>query len=153
MLAAMCRIGVKSVRRALGWCLGLSTASAAAILLPAIAAERAVAAGSGTNTRPNMTADGKIGLRLLYSGKPGSEREQEFVEFLSKYFREVRTGDWSRFDRTQGEDCDVVIVDYPGDGFKAPGCQLPRDYRHPVVTVGVAGGLLASRMGLKTGYT
>jgi hypothetical protein len=100
-----------------------------------------------------LTPDGKVNLKLLYAGKPGSDREQEFVEFLRKHFREVKTADWSRFDGSQTESSDVLILDYPGDGFKAPQSRLPRDYPHPVVTIGVAGGLLSSRMGLKTGYT
>lgn len=153
MLAPMRRFDARFLIRALkGW-VGLSAAVASIFLLPAYSAEPPLASTSRTNAPVTLTPDGKINLKLLYVGKPGSDREQEFVGFLRKHFREVKTGDWSRFDATHAESCDVLILDYPGDGFKAPSCQLPRDYPHPVVTIGVAGGLLLSRMGLKTGYT
>jgi hypothetical protein len=110
------------------------------------------------------------GLKILYVGHPGSEREKDFVQFLEQYFETVKTADLSAFDRKVFADedmksSDVTILDYDGDGFKAPRAMLvprflddvsrrPRGswLTRPVITVSVAGGLIASQAGLKTGY-
>jgi hypothetical protein len=108
------------------------------------------------------------GLRILYAGRPGSDREKDFLGFLKKHFDVVQTGDLTRFDGSQSEGFDVTILDYDGDGFKAPRPTLrPRFldesveisrpmpgplFARPLITVGVAGGLMCDRWGLKTGY-
>jgi hypothetical protein len=51
-----------------------------------------------------------------------------------------------------GQGHDVVILDYDGDGFKAPRVNLPRSYARSTVTVGVVGAIISGDMGLKTGY-
>ncbi len=94
----------------------------------------------------------KLPLRVLYAGKPGSAREADFTRFLQQYFREVTTGDLAAFKPGDAHNSDVVVLDYDGDGFKAPRPQLPDSYARPTVTVGVAGGLLCSSLRLKTGY-
>ncbi len=94
----------------------------------------------------------KIDLRILYAGHPGSAREKDFVTFLRDYFRIVRTGDLAEFKPPDAKDFDVVILDYDGDGFKAPTPYLPRTYTRPTVTVGVVGAFICDRVGLKTGY-
>lgn len=98
-------------------------------------------------------APSKIALRIFYAGHPGSARETDFVGFLKQYFAEVRTGDYAKFSAAYAKDSDVVILDYDGDGFKAPRLNLREDYRRATVTVGVAGGLLCGGLGLKSGYT
>lgn len=94
----------------------------------------------------------KIPLRVLYAGHPGSPRETEFLTFLKQYFRQVTTADLAQFAPKDAAESDVVLLDYDGDGFKAPRPALPNDYARPTVHLGVAGGLLASQLGLKTGY-
>ncbi len=94
----------------------------------------------------------KIDLRILYAGHPGSAREKDFVTFLRDYFRIVQTGDLAKFKPLDAKDFDVVILDYDGDGFKAPTPYLPRTYTRATVTVGVVGALICDRVGLKTGY-
>jgi hypothetical protein len=94
----------------------------------------------------------KIPLRILYAGHPGSNREADFVGFLKQYFREVKTGDLARFDAKQAAEADVILLDYDGDGFKAPRPNLPAGYARPTVTLGVAGAFICSQRGLKTGY-
>jgi hypothetical protein len=105
-----------------------------------------------TNTVTTSTTGGKIALRLLYAGSPGSAREREFVAFLGQHFREVKTGNWSQFDGSQAAGFDVVILDYEGDGFKAPQPPVADGYARPTITVGVAGAFLCGRLNLKPGY-
>jgi len=118
-------------------------------------------------------ADEVSKLRLLYVGHPGSEREKDFVQFLGQHFATVKTADLSAFAgkpfaNKDMEGFDVAILDYDGDGFKAPRArivpQFPEDVSRglrtlegswltrPLITVGVTGGLIASLGGLKTGY-
>ena len=92
---------------------------------------------------------GKIDLKILYAGRPGSEREKDFVEFLSKHFAHVGTGDLAKFRPSTGKGHDVIIIDYDGDPFKTP---RPRNYARSTVTVGVVGALISGGMGLKTRY-
>jgi len=97
----------------------------------------------------------KIAMRILYAGHPGSDREKDFVEFLSKYFTQVETGDLATFSDRSADRFDVAILDYDGDGmdaFKFPRPKLSQNYAHATVTVGVAGGLIGSQLRLKTGY-
>jgi hypothetical protein len=91
-------------------------------------------------------------LRLLYVGHPGSDREKDFVQFLGAHFATVKTGDLSAFKEKDAEGYDVTILDYDGDGFKAPHPRISPGFSKPLVTVGVAGGLMCDRCGLKTGY-
>ena len=97
-------------------------------------------------------ATGDIDLRILYAGHPGSRREADFVKFLGIHFRDVQTGDLATFSEPAATGFDVVILDYDGDGFEAPRPSLSNDYARATVTVSVAGGLLSSNRGLKTGY-
>ncbi len=94
----------------------------------------------------------KMPLRILYAGHPGSARETEYVAFLKEHFREVTTGDFATFKPEDARNADVVLLDYDGDGFKAPRPRLPESYSKPTLTIGVAGGLLCSNHRLKTGY-
>ena len=94
----------------------------------------------------------KIGLRILYAGHPGSEREKDFVDFLSAYFTEVKTVDLKEFKEDNTAGFDVTILDYDGDGFKAPRLKLSESYSRATVTVGVTGALICGNLKLKTGY-
>ena len=95
----------------------------------------------------------KSDLTILYAGHPDSAREKDFVQFLGKHFTEVKTGDLAKFTEEQAEGFDVVILDYDGDGFKAPRPRLSRQYTRSTITVGVVGGLFSSSMRLRTGYS
>jgi len=97
----------------------------------------------------------KIAMRVLYAGHPDSAREKDFVEFLGKYFTQVRTGDLATFSDKSAKGFDVTILDYDGDGtaaFKFPRPKLSLNYARATVTVGVAGALICSQLRLKTGY-
>ncbi len=94
----------------------------------------------------------KIDLRILYVGHPASDREKDFVRFLTEHFRQVRTDDLANFKEKQTEGFDVIILDYDGDGFKTPRPRLSSEYVRPTVTVGVTGALICGSMSLKTGY-
>jgi hypothetical protein len=91
-------------------------------------------------------------LRILYAGHPGSDREKDFVQFLGQHFATVKTGDLSAFREKDAEGFDVAILDYDGDGFKAPRPMVSAGFSKPLITLGVAGGLMCDRWGLKTGY-
>jgi len=97
-------------------------------------------------------ADEVSKLRILYVGHPGSEREKDFVQFLGQHFETVKTADLSAFKDKDAGGFDVTILDYDWDGFKAPHARISPQFSRPLITVGVAGGLMCDRWGLKTGY-
>jgi hypothetical protein len=92
------------------------------------------------------------GLRILYAGRPGSEREREFVSFLKKYFDVVQTGNLETFTETDTQGFDVTLLDWDTNEFKGPKPAISESCSRPIVTLGVPGGLICSRWGLKTGY-
>ncbi len=102
--------------------------------------------------REPAAAAEKIELKILYAGHPGSDREKDFVQFLKQQFAEVKTGDLEKFKENSSSGYDVVIMDYDGDGFKAPRPNLSRQYKRATVTVGVIGAFICGSQGLKTGY-
>jgi hypothetical protein len=91
-------------------------------------------------------------LRILYVGHPRSDREKDFVQFLGVHFATVKTADLTAFKEKDTEGFDVTILDYDGDGFKAPRPAISPGFSRPLVTVGVVGGLMCSQWRLKTGY-
>jgi hypothetical protein len=94
----------------------------------------------------------KIDLKVLYAGQPGSAREKDFVDFLGRHFREVKTSDLAQFHPGAASGFDVILMDYDGDPFKAPCPNLLGDYTRPTVTVAVPGAMICRQLGLKTGY-
>jgi hypothetical protein len=92
-------------------------------------------------------------LRILYAGHPGSEREADFVTFLREHFDAVETTDLAAFEESQCDGFDVTILDYDGNGYGAPRPSISQRFSRPLVTVGVAGGLMSSNWRLKTGYS
>ena len=94
----------------------------------------------------------KIDLKILYAGHPGSEREKALVTFLGEHFKDVQTCDLKDFKEDQAEGFAVTVMDYDGDGFKAPRPHLSRDFSRPVMTVGVAGAFICGNLNLKMGY-
>jgi hypothetical protein len=102
-------------------------------------------------------ANPKLNLSVAYIGHHGSDRESDFVKFLSAHFQQVDSGDLTGFDGSQFPKADVLLLDYDGEpndiitkGFPRP--KLQQDYSRPTLTIGVAGGLICSGLRLKTGY-
>ncbi len=95
---------------------------------------------------------GAIDLKVLYAGRPGSDRQKDFVAFLSKHFAQVTTGDLAEFNGSQAEAVDVVIFDYDGKSSEAPMPDISDDYSAPTITLGVVGANISSELGLATGY-
>jgi len=104
------------------------------------------------NPLSTILADPPMDFRILYAGHPGSDREKDFVGFLSKHFKEVQTADLEGLRDSQLGGFDVAILDYDGDGFKAPRPAITRKHDGPVLTVGVIGAFICDRLGLKSGY-
>ncbi len=123
---------------------------------PSSEAASTAPASQGTDSTPvqadPMVADAGKALHILYAGHPGSERERDFVRFLAKHFGTVKTGDLKAFKERDAQGFDVTILDYDGDGFKAPRLALTRGFSRPVITVGVVGALICGSLNLKTGY-
>ena len=97
-------------------------------------------------------ANEKIPLHVLYAGHPGAKRTSDFVQFLKEHFTEVDTADLGQIQLGRKLGADVVLLDYDGDGFKAPRVSFPKGYSQPTLTIGVVGGLICSQNRLKTGY-
>jgi hypothetical protein len=91
-------------------------------------------------------------LRLLYAGRPGSDRERDFVAFLRKYFAIVRTGNLETFQESDTQGFDVTLLDWDWNDLQGPKPTVSEGFSRPVVTLGVAGGLICRRWRLKTGY-
>jgi hypothetical protein len=145
---------------------GVVSASLLVVLLAGVVSGSAQPSATSPAAEPSQ-------LRILYVGHPGSEREKDFVQFLGQHFETVKTADLSTFAGKPFADkdmagFDVAILDYDGDGFKAPRARIvprfPEDasrglralegswLTRPLITVGVTGGLVASQARLKTGY-
>ncbi len=95
---------------------------------------------------------GAIDLKVLYAGRPGSDRQKDFVAFLSKHFARVTTGDLAEFNGSQAGAVDVVILDYDGKSSEAPMPDISDDYSAATITLGVVGANISSELGLATGY-
>jgi len=92
------------------------------------------------------------GLKVLYAGRPGSDREKDFVAFLKEHFDTVRTGNLQTFQETDTQGFDVTLLDWDANEFKGPRPRLSESFSRPMITLGVPGGLIASQWRLKTGY-
>ena len=98
------------------------------------------------------SADKKIELNILYAGHPDSEREADFVTFLSENFTKVTKADLAGLRDGALNGYDVAILDYDGDGFEAPRPGISKDHDGPLLTIGVIGAFIGGGLGLKTGY-
>lgn len=104
-------------------------------------------------------AEDKIPLRILYVGLSNTERQKDFVSFLSQNFIEVKTADLYAFKEEQTEGSDVIILDKDGIQWGNEGGGKPlRDlrvsaqYSRPTISLGIPGAFWTDRMRLKTGY-
>ena len=106
-----------------------------------------------------VTAGEKIPLKILYVGLVDTERQKDFVSFLSDNFTEVKSADLYIFKEEQTNNSDVIILDKDGiqwasrDGGK-PLMNYPvsSQYSRPTITLGIPGAFWTDRMRLKTGY-
>jgi uncharacterized lipoprotein YehR (DUF1307 family) len=97
-------------------------------------------------------ASEKINLRILYAGLPNTDRAKDFVDFLTKHFKQVETTDYNTFTGDETADFDVAVIDYDGVQFRAPRPKVSRRYTRATVTMGVPGAFICSNLSLKTGY-
>jgi hypothetical protein len=123
-----------------------------------VAAVGILAAASAWAAEPaGGTGIGKD-MRILYVGEAGSAREKDFVDFLSRHFGAVSTGDWATFTESQCVGFDVTILDREyksplgGASTPLPRVTLSPEFGRPFIMVGVAGALIAKSLRLKTGY-
>ncbi len=104
------------------------------------------------------TAESKISLRILYAGMPDTDRQKDFVSFLSRHFVEVKSVDFSSFKEEQAAGSDVVILDKDGIQWAGRGgnplwdIKLSKNYSQATIALGIPGAFLYDRMGLKPEY-
>ena len=94
----------------------------------------------------------KLDLRILYVGLPGTERQKDFVEFLSQHFRQVDTADYNTFKEEQTKDCDVAIFDKDGLEWKPLDIEVSGQYSRATISIGVPGAFWCRRVSSKMGY-
>ncbi len=92
------------------------------------------------------------GLKILYAGRPGSDREKDFVSFLKQYFDVVQAGNLQTFKETDTQGFDVTLLDWDWNEFEFRRPRVSEGFSRPVLTLGVAGAQIASQWNLKTGY-
>jgi hypothetical protein len=91
-------------------------------------------------------------LRILYAGRPGSDREKDFVGFLKKHFDVVRTDNLETFKEADTQGFDVTHLDWDWNDLQGPRPAVSERFSRPVITLGVPGGMLNRQWKLKTGY-
>ncbi len=91
-------------------------------------------------------------IRILYVGRPGSDREKDFVAFLKQHFAVVQTGNLPAFKEADAKDFDVTLLDWNVNDFNSPRLKLSEKYSRPTITLGVPGGLMCSSWRLKLAY-
>ena len=75
----------------------------------------------------------KFDLKILYAGVPGSVREKDFVEFLSKHFKQVKSEGYAKLEESSVKPFDVVIIDAVNDDFKIEIPAFIKDYSKPTI--------------------
>jgi len=124
---------------------------------PETARDESVQSAAQTQA-PQTVAEGKIPLKILYVGLPDTERQKDFVSFLSENFTEVKTAGLDTFTEEQTKNSDVVILDKDGIQWADRGgsplwdLKVSAQYTRPTLTLGIPGAFWATRKGLKTGY-
>ena len=113
-------------------------------------------AGHGAQGQPAQLTDANSpwdrSLKVLYAGRPDSDREKDFVAFLKKHFDVVRTGNARTFREADTQGFDVTLIDGDWTGFHEPRPEVSESFARPVMTLGAPGALLCSSWRLKTGY-
>lgn len=89
---------------------------------------------------------------------PDTDRQIDFVSFLSKHFKEVKTANVLSFNETLAQGADVVILDKDGVQWGSRGgnplydLRLSDKYDYATMALGIPGCFFLDRMGLKLGY-
>jgi hypothetical protein len=127
------------------------------VLLPVIHPQFAVAADADV-------VEKRIELKVLYAGKPDSERMKDFASFLEKHFAKVSTSNYEAFTPEDANGFDAVILDWPSiyhrdaNGKvvwdnksilvqpKPP--QLDKSYARPTVLIGSVAGTIGNQQQL-----
>jgi hypothetical protein len=124
----------------------------AALTVMALLAILLASPGSRAQSSAAPATDELSKLRILYAGRPGSDREKEFVGFLKKYFDVVQTGNLETFKEADTQGFDVTLLDWDSGQIHGPKPKVSESFSRPVVTLGVPGGLICRQWRLKTGY-
>jgi len=115
------------------------------------ATETAVEPVTEPDTEPPGSSD-KIPLRILYVGLPNTERQADFVTFLSGHFEQVDTADYNAFSEEQTKDCDVAIFDKDGLEWKSLDISVSSEYSRATVSLGVPGAFWVRSVSSRMGY-
>lgn len=101
----------------------------------------------------SVPAAGEISkLRILYAGRPGSDREKDFVDFLKKYFDVVQTGNLQTFKEADTQGFDVTLLDWSINESERPEPTVSESFSRPMITLGIPGALICSQWRLKMAY-
>ena len=110
-------------------------------------------AGTSSHAQSPAAAAAEISkLRILYAGRPGSDREKDFVGFLKKYFEVVQTGNAETFTETDTRGFDVTLLDGRWSGTHESRPMISESFSRPLMTLGVPGALICSDWRLKIGH-
>jgi hypothetical protein len=109
-------------------------------------------ARSYAQAQPSLVIPELSKLHILYAGRPGSDREKDFVGFLKKYFDVVGTGNLETFQETDTQGFDVTLLDWDANVLEGPYPKVSEGFARPVITLGIRGALIGRRWRLKTGY-
>jgi hypothetical protein len=101
----------------------------------------------------------RMPLQILYVGIPDTERQKDFVSFLSQHFSDIKTADVGTFQEEQTKNSDVVILDKDGIEWGSRGETAPlsalsfsEHYSRATISLGIPGAFWADRQKLKPGY-
>ena len=126
----------------------IGVASALAALLLVLSADT-----KGNAQSPSVPADAQMStLRILYAGRPGSDREKDFVGFLKKYFDVVQTGNLETFKDADAQAFDVTLLDWDSKELEGPTPAVSESFSRPMITLGIRGAMICNQGRLKTGY-
>ena len=109
-------------------------------------------AGSYAQSQPAPAAPELSKLRILYAGRPGSDREKDFVGFLKKCFNVVQTGNLETFKDADAQAFDVTLLDWDSKELEGPTPAVSESFSRPVITLGIRGAMICNQGRLKTGY-
>ncbi|MEW6745860.1 MAG: hypothetical protein AB1486_24225 [Planctomycetota bacterium] len=113
----------------------------------------AIAGFRGGPAQDEGGSSGKIDLRILYVGRPGSAREGDFTSFLKEHFAAVGTADLLKFRPADAKGYDVTLLDYDPNDEQAPLPKLRSPYVAATLTLGMLGARLGDSLKLKTGFS
>ena len=91
-------------------------------------------------------------LKILYAGRPGSDREKDFVGFLKRYFDVVQTGNLETFQEADTQGFDVTLLDWDPNTYEGPTPTVSESFSRPVITLGIRGAMICRAWRLKSGY-